>query len=179
MGFPKALLNYRGRTFLQSILDVTLALGVKRFVALGHDADKVLAKHDLRDVSVVMNDDLDAGPIGSIRASIRAVESQPIEALIVWPVDFPHVRVDTIQALMNRFEKGDEPEIVVPECEDKGGHPVIFRRTVFDELLSAPDSVGARTVVRRDASRVARVLVTDHAVIDSVNTPESYKDLLR
>ena len=50
---------------------------------------------------------------------------------------------------------------------------------MFEELLEAPNSDGARAVVRQNASRVARVRVTDPAVVASVNTPTSYKDLLR
>ena len=54
MGCPKALLEYRGRTFLQSILDATEAAGIqRRIVVLGPDSDKILEKHDLRDVTVV------------------------------------------------------------------------------------------------------------------------------
>jgi molybdenum cofactor cytidylyltransferase len=179
MGSPKALLRYRGRPFLQSILSALEQLGIPCYVALGHDSHKILSQHDLRDITVVMNEELEAGPIGSIRAAIRAMGEQQAAGLLVWPVDFPHVRLETVQALIDRFAEEDEPAIVVPEYGDKSGHPVIFGRTVFDELLDAPNEGGARTIVRRDAARVARVQVSDPAVIDMVNTPESYRALLR
>ena len=179
MGFPKALLDFRGRTFLQSILNITGELGLLRIVALGHDSGKVLESHDLHDVTVVMNEDLQSGPIGSIRASIRALRTQPAEAIMVWPVDFPHVSIDTARELIARFEMGDSPAIVIPEYNGAGGHPVIFGRNVFDELLDAPDSAGARVVVRRDPTRVVRVPVGDAAVVDTVNTPEAYEKILR
>ncbi len=179
MGFPKALLDYRGRSFLQSILDAIEALGLRGLVALGHDADKILSQHDLRGVTVVMNDTLEDGPIGSIRASIKAVEDAPVDGLLVWPVDFPHVGLDTVRALVDRFGEKDHPAIVVPEFEGRSGHPVIFGREVFNELLDVVSSNGARAVVRRDRSRVARIGVNDAAIVDCVNTPESYAELLR
>ena len=179
MGFPKALLDYRGRTFLQSILDATEVLGLLRLVALGHDADKVLTQHDLHGVTTVKNQEMAAGPIGSIRASIRAIESHPIDALLVWPVDSPHVSVDTAQLLIDRFRKHDKPAIVIPEFEGRGGHPVVFGRCVFDELLSVPNSVGAKAVVHADPRRVVRIPVNDGAVVDCLNTPEAYRELLR
>lgn len=179
MGVPKALLEYRGRTFLQSILDATEVLGLRRYVALGHDADKILATHALRGVTTVMNREMCAGPIGSIRACIRAVENHPIDALLVWPVDFPHVAIDTVQFLIDEFREHDLPPIVVPEFEGKGGHPVIFGRRVFDELLSAPDSVGARAVVQADRHRIIRIPVVDRAVVDCLNTPDKYRELMR
>ncbi len=178
MGSPKALLDYHGRTFLQSILEAISELGCQCFVALGHDSDKVLARHDLQNVAVVRNERLEAGPIESIRASIRAMGEQPADALLVWPVDFPHVRVETVAALIDRFGANDAPAIVVPEYAGVAGHPVIFGRAVFKELLETPDAGGARTVVRHDPVRVARVRVEDPAVVDFVNTPESYRDML-
>ena len=179
MGSPKALLHFGESSFLQSILNSIEELGIECFVALGHDSHNIMAQHDLRNVTVVLNEELDAGPIGSIRASIRAMGDRQAEALLVWPVDFPHVRMETARALMNRFSMEDRPAIVVPEYHGKSGHPVIFGRVVFEELLKTPDSGGARTVVRRDPTRVARVQVADPAVIDMVNTPESYSALLR
>jgi len=179
MGSPKALLEYQGRTFLQSILETTATLGLQCCVALGHDADKLLKKHDLQSVITVTNQEMAAGPIGSIRASIRAFENHQVDALLVWPVDFPHVAADTARLLIDRFRKNDEPAIVIPEFENRGGHPVVFGRVVFDELLSASDSSGARAVVKADAERVVRIPVKDGAVVDCLNTPEAYREMLR
>ncbi len=178
MGFPKALLEFRGRTFLAAILDATVALGVQRFLVVGEQADKILSGHDLSGVTVLTNDELEAGPIGSIRAGIRGVINHPVEAILVWPVDFPHVTLGTVQALIDRFRESRLP-IVVPEFEGQRGHPALFGRAVFEELLRAPNSEGARAVVRADPGRVAQVPVGDAAVVDRLNTPESYRDLLR
>ncbi len=48
----------------------------------------------------------------------------------------------------------------------------------FAELLSAPDSVGAKAVVQAERGRVARVPVTDRAVVENLNTPDAYRALL-
>lgn len=179
MGCPKALLEYRGRTFLQSILDATAALGLQSCVALGHAAGKLLARHDLHGVVTVTNQNMELGPIGSIRASIRAFENHPLDAMLVWPVDFPHVSVDTVQRLIDCFRAPDAPPIVIPEFTGRGGHPVIFGNLVFDELLADSASSGAKTVVNADPARVLRVPVNDPAVVDFLNTPEAYRELLR
>jgi molybdenum cofactor cytidylyltransferase len=69
--------------------------------------------------------------------------------------------------------------VVLPEYNNRGGHPVLFGRAVFPELLAAPDEQGARAVVRADPERVLRIPVTDAAVMDRLNTPRAYQDLLR
>lgn len=179
MGCPKALLDYRGRTFLQTILDLLDELGLECIVAIGYDADKVLARHDLHGVVTVENEELRAGPIGSIRAAIRSIEACEVQGLLVWPVDLPHVAKETVKALLERFQRPDRAPIVIPEFEGRGGHPVIFARQVFNELLRAPDTEGARSVVRRDPKRVVRLPVRDDAVLWSINTPDAYQMLLR
>lgn len=178
MGHPKARLLYRGRTFLQGILDAAEAAGLRRIVAVGADATEILSGHDLHGVSVVTNTEMDSGPIGSIRAAIREIRDDPVEALLVWPVDLPHVSVKTIEMLKDAFSRTHGP-VIVPVYHGTRGHPVVFGRDVFSELLDPGLHDGARAVVHRDQSRVVEVEVDDSAIISDLNTPEEYEGLLR
>jgi molybdenum cofactor cytidylyltransferase len=54
------------------------------------------------------------------------------------------------------------------------GHPVLFKRAVFDELRAADPHVGARAVVRADPARVRDVEVNDRGVTLDIDTPEDY-----
>jgi len=49
---------------------------------------------------------------------------------------------------------------------------------VFEELIQAPEGEGARAVVRADPSRVSLVPVDDPAVVEDIDTPEAYRELL-
>jgi CTP:molybdopterin cytidylyltransferase MocA len=179
MGYPKALLPYRGRPFLAGIVDACYAAGIeKRVVVLGYYADKIKEEIDLSQAIVAMNDDLAAGPIGSIRAGLTALAPFPVDAVLVWPVDRPHVTVATVEALLDGF-RSTHRAIVVPTHGAKRGHPVLFGRQVFAELLGAPNDEGARAVVHKDAARVAEVAVADPAVLEDFNTPDDYRKLLR
>jgi len=179
MGYPKALLPYRGRPFLAGILEACYAAGIeKRVVVLGYYANKIKEEIDLSEVTVAMNEDLDAGPIGSVRAGLAALAPFPVDAVLVWPVDRPHVAVATVEALLDGFRSSHQP-IVVPTHQGQRGHPVLFARKVFAELLGAPNDEGARAVVHGDPARVAAVPVEDPAVLEDFNTPDDYKKLLR
>ncbi len=178
MGYPKALLEFHGRTFLETILDAMRAVGVqRRVVVLGPDAGKILKHIDLRDTTVLSTERLDAGPIGSIRAAIREVQAHPVDGLLVWPVDMPQVTIATVETLLERFLTSDRV-IAVPEFDGTRGHPVIFGRATFQELLDAPDTEGARSVVRADSSRVLTVSVPDSGVVEDLNTPSEYQRLI-
>ena len=179
MGYPKALMPYRGHPFLTGILEASLAAGIElRVVVLGYYADKIRKEIDLSGVIATMNEDLDSGPIGSIRAGIRALAPHSVQAALVWPVDRPHVPVATVAALLDAFRESHQP-VVVPTFQGRRGHPVLFARSLFDELLAAPNDQGARYVVRRDPTRVATVEGADSSVLEDFNTPDDYKELLR
>ncbi len=178
MGYPKALLTFHGRTFLETILDAMRAVGVRRrVVVLGPDADKILKHIDLTDETVLSTERLDAGPIGSIRAAIREVQAHPVDGLLVWPVDMPQVTIATVETLLHRFLTSNRV-IAVPEFDGTRGHPVIFGRATFQELLDAPDAEGARSVVRADSDRVVTVPVPDPGVVEDLNTPSEYQRLI-
>ena len=179
MGHPKALLKLRGRTFLETVIDGCEASGVSRcVVVLGPDRDKVLSQVDLGDATVVENPTPVTGPIASIRIGLRELLNHPVEAVLVWHVDRPHIAVSTVTALMDRFREGGA-SVVIPEFDGVRGHPVVFARAVFEELMHVSDDEGARAVVRADPSRLDVVPVSDSAVTEDVDTPEAYEELLR
>lgn len=180
MGTPKALLRFRGTTFLEAILDAAFAVGLSpRVVVLGHDADKVLQGIDLSDVVVAVSDELDAGPVGSIRAGVDAVLNHAVDAAIIWHVDQPHVRLETVRALVDTFRL-ERPAITLPTYSGQRGHPILLARSIFEELWGVQaDQDGARAVVHADPSRVREVAVTDPAVLEDIDTPAAYQRLLK
>jgi CTP:molybdopterin cytidylyltransferase MocA len=181
MGSPKALLDFRGQPFAVRILEALEALEIKtRVVVVGPDAPRIrpaLAGHDCL---IVENADVDAGPIASLRVALRAL--QPIQpgAALVWPVDLPHVRVATVERLLETHRRTGAP-VVVPTFADRRGHPVLWGATTFEELLTSDAATrdGARAVLRAHAADRVAVAVDDPAVIDDLNTPEDYERLVR
>ncbi|MGH9703631.1 MAG: nucleotidyltransferase family protein [Candidatus Acidiferrales bacterium] len=74
MGEPKALADFRGRTFLQRLLDATRhpRIGVTR-VVLGARAAEIRAALNLDPAIVVENSDWRQGQLSSIRAAIHSL----------------------------------------------------------------------------------------------------------
>ncbi|MGH7528876.1 MAG: nucleotidyltransferase family protein [Gemmatimonadales bacterium] len=181
MGVPKALLDFRGQPFAVRILEVLEALEVKtRVIVLGPDAVRVRAALADHDCMIVENLDVDGGPIASLRAALRAIEALQPEAALVWPVDLPHVRVATIERLLEARRRSAAP-IIVPTFAARRGHPIIWGATLFAELLASPAATaeGARAVLHEHIAELAPVPVDDPAIIDRVNTPEDYERLVR
>jgi molybdenum cofactor cytidylyltransferase len=181
MGSPKALLDFLGLPFVVRILEALEALEVKtRVVVLGPDAPRiqpVLAGHDCM---IVENPEPETGPIASLRGALRALQPLQPSAVLVWPVDLPHVRVTTVERMLEVHRRMGA-KVVVPALAERRGHPVIWGSAMFAELLESPDATreGARAVLRKHRRKVVSVPVDDPAVIDEVNTPEDYERLVR
>ncbi|MGH2652010.1 MAG: nucleotidyltransferase family protein [Actinomycetota bacterium] len=184
MGSTKALLDFRGQPFVVRILEALEALEVKtRVVVVGPDAPRIrpiLAAHDCL---IVENADVDGGPIASLRAALRALQPLQPSAALAWPVDLPHVRVATVERLLETYRRGGPtpPPAVVPKFAERRGHPVLWGARLFEELLSGDDATrhGARAVLHAHEAEIAQVAVDDPAVIDDLNTPEDYERLVR
>ncbi len=178
MGRPKASLPFRGGTFLSTVVEAAREAGLDPIVVvLGADGDKILLEHDLDGCLVAWNRDTEAGPMASIKSGL-AILNRSVEAIVLWHVDRPHVRAGTVALLVDAF-RASGCSIVIPSCAGRRGHPVVFARPVFTELLAVQQGQGARVVVRRDPGRIQEVPTDDPAVLEDVNLPEEYRLLLQ
>lgn len=180
MGTPKALLDFRGRPFIIRILEVLEALDLKpRVVVLGLDAPRVrpvLAPHECL---IVENPEVEAGPIGSLRAALAALRPLLPAGVLAWPVDLPHVRLATVERLVEAYRRTGAAA-VVPAFATRRGQPVIWDRSLFAELEASAAATrhGALAVLHAEP-RLVTVPVDDAAVIDDLNTPEDFERLVR
>jgi len=174
MGRPKALLPLRETTFLGAILRTIESSRVEEArVVLGEDAGEIRAACGLRDPIVVLNRDAGSPMIASVRCGLRAL---PLETkgVLLWPVDHPLVRAETVDLIVDAFEQR-QPGIVLPVCGGKRGHPVLFSTRLVPELVAAPDTAGARHVVRAHEGELLEVPVEDVGVVTDIDTPETYE----
>jgi molybdenum cofactor cytidylyltransferase len=178
---PKALLDFRGRPFVVRILEALEALEVKsRVVVLGPDAARIRPALATHDCVIVENADLAGEAIGSLRAALAALEPIRPSGIVAWPVDLPHVRVATLERLLEAYRRGAAPA-VVPSFAERRGHPVIWDQALFAELATSPAATqhGAWAVLAAHERDLVTVAVDDPAVIDDLNTPADYERLVR
>src|SRR5216683_776604 len=181
MGSPKALLDFRGLPFAVRILEALEALEVEtRVIVLGPDAPRIQPAIAGHDCIIVENPEPETGPIASLRGALRALQPLQPGAVLVWPVDLPHVRVTTVERLLETHRRSGA-SAVVPTFGERRGHPVIWGSALFGELLESRDATreGARAVLHKHEKDIVAVPVDDPAVIDELNTPEDYERLVR
>jgi molybdenum cofactor cytidylyltransferase len=175
MGFPKPLLRLNGQTFLTHIAASMLVTVERLIIVVGAHRETVTASVPVDNrIHAIENPDYMLGQLSSIRAGLRAVSAHA-DAAIVHLVDHPTVLPETFSRLAGEYRSSGKA-ILVTRWRGHRGHPVLFDRSIFDELQRAPMDVGARAVVKADARRVIYVDVDDPGVALDLDTPT---DLIR
>lgn len=170
---PKPLLRFGDTTFLGQIVSVLRRCDVDGItVVLGAAAQEIRTAVDLSGVDVVMNEVYEKGQLSSLIAGLKHVGLET-EAILLCLVDHPLVTKEAVNQVILAFAETHKP-IVIPTFGGRRGHPTLFARSVFDELMNAPVEEGARRVVRAHAERVLEVEVPDRGILMSMNTPQDY-----
>jgi molybdenum cofactor cytidylyltransferase len=175
MGRPKALLPYREGTFLEHLIEVTRdpRIGVTR-VVLGAGAEVIRTIAKLDPSIVVLNPEWELGQLSSIRAGLRSLEGINADGIVLCPVDHPLVSARLVSDLVERFYQ-NKKLIVLPTYNGRRGHPVIFSKDLFGELLAAPEDKGARSVVWAHAADVLPVPTDEEGIVLNLNDPDMLK----
>ena len=180
MGMPKALLLYRGETFL----DRLIALFSKRcstvIVVLGAAAEEIRSR-TTGSATFVVNHDYRLGQTSSMQCGLRALPEDAAGVLFTL-VDHPAVAPETIDALTADAALADAPAadsalLRVPRYEGRRGHPVWFSRELIPEFLALEADGAARDVVRRHADRTLFVDVNDLGILADIDDPAAYRAL--
>ena len=172
MGSPKALLPYRGRSFLEHLLEVTThkEVGVRR-VVLGADAGSIAESVTLRPEEIVVNSEWEKGQLTSIQAAVRSLPAGT-DGMLVCLIDHPLISRGLVHDLIERFYSSRQP-IVLPVYKSRRGHPVIFSNALFEELLAAPLETGARAVVWAHGAEVSELHTMEEGCVLNLNDPEA------
>jgi molybdenum cofactor cytidylyltransferase len=181
MGQAKAALPFggSGETVLSRIVSTLLAGGVPRLIVVsGAHIDAVrraMPSHETR-AQVIEHPGWTQGQLSSLLAGLAAVDDSLLEAVLVTPVDVPLVSAGTVAAVIGAWRRTRAP-IVRPANGARHGHPVMFDRSVFDDLRTADPNVGAKAVFALHRDRVLNVEVDDAGAFEDIDTPGDYEKL--
>lgn len=186
MGQPKALLPIdsgtpgRAETFLGHVVGTLRTAGVDDvLVVVGHDAELIggVMLEMPNAPRLVYNPDAAQGQLSSILAALRVVDHPGVEAILLTLVDVPLVSAETVRRLLTAYRR-TRAHIIRPARGDRHGHPVIFDRSVFDDLRQADPTIGAKAVLKAHAARVLDIVVDDEGAFADIDTPADYERIV-
>lgn len=107
----------------------------------------------------------------SLACGVQAIsQASDAKALMLLLGDMPWIRPGTLETLL---AGATEDSIVVPVADGQRGHPVIFGRHFWSELMDLEGDQGARSVLARSREAVIPVDTQDPGVLLDVDTPDA------
>ena len=171
MGRPKALLPYRGGTFVSILAEKLSETCAPLCVVFGYKAQDLMA-YAPASVIAVENTNHRYGMLTSLQAGLRALPELP-ERILFTLVDHPAVNTGTVRTLLE-----SNAALVIPRYSGKRGHPVIMSREIATEILAEPMTSKVNRVIDRHAAEIHYIDVDDPGVREDIDDPQLYEELL-
>jgi len=179
MGSPKALLEYRGETFLDWLIGLFARRCAPVIAVLG--AQREMVRAGLRrseEALLVENPDFRLGQFTSMQCGLRAVPPDA-DGVLFTLVDHPAVAPATIDVLLDAPLDSRAPApLRMPRCGGRRGHPIWISKSLIPEFLALPAGSSARDIMTRHASEIAYIDVDDPGTLADVDDPAAYARLL-
>lgn len=175
MQSPKSLLPIENKTFIEHIIDILHEGGADPVVVvLGHNAEHIQKSANLAGTTVLQNPDYLLGQLTSIRCGVLHLLNLAVEGVLICPVDSPLISTRLICQLIQEGEK-NEKGIIMPTYKGRRGHPGLFVKNQFQNILNAPLEQGARWVIQQHPEEIIEIPTEEEGVVLNINTPEDYE----
>jgi nicotine blue oxidoreductase len=176
MGEPKAFLRVGQSSFLEHAVRVLSEGGCELVIVVtgplsDPTARSIAEAAAVLDAGIAVNPDPASEQADSLRIALFALPPEA-QAVVVAPVDVPDVSGALVRAVIQAWRATGAP-VAVPARDGRHGHPVLFARRVFGELMRSELPEGARSVVHAHAHDLAAVPVD--ALPADVDTPDDYQ----
>ena len=178
-GRPKALLptGHGDETFLARIVCAMREGGVDDVVVVaGYHLEAIVSAAELMapPCRVLHNPVSERGQLSSLLVALEAIDDPGVRAMLVTLVDLPLVSSGTVRAVLDGYRR-TRASIVRPARQGRHGHPILFDRSLFEELRRADPEQGAKPVVRAHAADGLEIETEDEGAFADVDTPDDYQ----
>jgi molybdenum cofactor cytidylyltransferase len=176
LGRPKQLLELDGRPLVAHVVARAASSSLDEvLVVTGAHAGAIPAALDGFAVRLVYNDRYEAGQGTSLAAGVAAL-GDDVDAAVILLADQPSVQTSAIDLAIGARRVTGAP-IVMARYGEQRGHPVLFGRELFPELLHLDGDTGGREIVRAHQEDVVLVDGGACALPADVDTEEAWTAL--
>jgi molybdenum cofactor cytidylyltransferase len=173
MGRNKLVENVNGKPLVRSAVDAALASRLDPvLVVTGHQAEKIGAAVAGTPVALVHNEQFDEGLSSSLRTGVAAVPPDCDGAMVLLG-DMPDISPALIDRLIAAFDPAGGHAACVATVGKRRGHPVLWARRFFPELMTLSGDKGAREILQAHADQVLEIEAMDDAPLVDIDTVEA------
>jgi xanthine dehydrogenase accessory factor len=178
MGSNKLVTTVNGKALVRHAAEAALAGGLDPVVVVtGHQAGKIAQALEGLPVRQVHNPVFAEGLSTSLKAGIASLPPDCAGAAVLLG-DMPDVTSALVRRVAAAFDPADGNGIVVATSHGRPGHPVLWGRGFFADLMRLSGDQGARKVLAANHDHVVEVEAGDGAPITDIDTQEALASYL-
>ncbi len=179
MGQPKMSLPWGDTTVIGQVVATLVHSGLGEVVVVtgsGRENIEQALSHLPQSwpVRLVFNPHFAAGEmLSSLQMGIAALEESIVAALLALG-DQPQIESRVVEAVLDAYRKSDL-RLVAPSYQMRRGHPMLFHRSLWPEILALSPPQTLRDLLLAQADRIHYVTVDTPTILQDVDTPEDYQ----
>ncbi|MDF2668957.1 MAG: hypothetical protein K0R67_1263 [Paenibacillus sp.] len=177
MGSPKQLLPIQGESLIRYVTKKALSVEGIHVAVVGPEGP--IMKQQCADLPIawIENKQADRGMSSSIHAGVEHAVACRARAVIIVLGDQPDLDSRVITQMVAAYLHTPSA-ILQARYEGQPGHPVLFDKALFADLMQLEGDSGARLLIRENSSSVQYVEVSSAVPLD-LDTPLEYEEYLR
>jgi len=174
MGQPKQIMRWGSRAMVRQVCETLIASDVKEIVVVTGYARGSVEEALIGCAAIpVFNPDYEDGDMmRSFQIGLKALSNS--EAALFVLGDQPQMQVRVVKNVMAVWQK-EKAKIVAPSFQRRRGHPILFARDVWTDVLNAPRGMSPRDFLRAHADWIHYVDVDTDSILRDVDTMDDYR----
>lgn len=173
MGKNKLLLEIEGKKVIELVIDALKNVVDDIIVVLGHKPGRLIPILKKRGVRWAVNENYKEGMVSSFKKGLEKAKGSDAVFLVLG--DQPSIDRDFLIGMIGAWkERG--AKIVSPVYRGKKGHPVLFDKSLFDEIMSLKKGEIIRDIIHRHSGELYLIEAGEWSVID-MDTPEGFEKM--
>jgi molybdenum cofactor cytidylyltransferase len=152
MGFAKQNIIFKEKTMLQHLLHEALMTEYLPItVVVGANKKDIVPNFEKLPITIIDNPNAAKGMGSSIKMGLVGsyMAEKNLEGLLFMTSDMPLVNTNYLKAMALAFENEPDSLIIASMYGGKPGIPALFRRSLFEDLLSIADEDGAKKLIEK------------------------------
>jgi molybdenum cofactor cytidylyltransferase len=178
MGRNKLIAEVSGKTLVRRAAEAALEGGLDPvLVVTGHQPEEIEQALAGLPVQFVHNPAYANGLSTSLKRGIESLPQDRAGAVVLLG-DMPDVTPELVARVKAAFEPDKGRSICVATADGERGHPVLWGRQFFPELLQLSGDQGARGLMAAHAGNIVEVVAGDAGPLTDIDTPEALEKYL-
>ena len=160
MGMPKQLLMIEGKTLIKRVSETVMNTPCYPIViVLGANREAIRKELEKMPITVIDNPQWENGMSSSIKMGLAGayMTQKAIDAVIFLTIDMPFVSAELINDMVANATENPDSQIVACSYENQVGIPVLFKRSLFNELLELKGDEGAKKIVLKNKEKTSLI----------------------